>query len=306
MSLNAIPRELLVFFEDAIMNPKSWTKSNCTPVFFSKLLKGKEYDIALNLFNKLDGSDFNVASIYAVYNPLLASSFCLTTSKMESRATTARELFFVDRWLDDRCGEEKMKLRKKTKQALEERCAQFDWNSKKKLPILPVLHGTSTGTAWKICASGFATLSLIDAGFYGSGIYFTTSAQYTLPYFISTIDPCVIISLLIPGNAYPVIEHPQKPEESLTGRTLFRGYQSHYVRTSLNGMPITSEENEFDEIVINQESQVCPLFIVQIDNGSNLHGYLQKFKQTEENFTSESNESSRTELQSLLDFSETK
>jgi len=171
-----------------------------------------------------------------------------------------------------------MRLRKKTKQALEERCAQFDWNIKAKLPLLLVLHGTSTGTAWKICASGFATLSLLDAGFYGSGIYFTTFAQYTLPYFITTSDPCVIISLLIPGNAYPVTEHPKKPE-SLTGATLFRGYQSHYVRTSLNGMPLTTEENEYDEIVVNQESQVCPLFIVQIESGSSF-SHLQKLKQS--------------------------
>jgi hypothetical protein len=47
--------------------------------------------------------------------------------------------------------------------------------------------------------NGFASLSIIDAGFYGAGMYFTTFAKYTLPYFVSTANPAIIISYLIPG-----------------------------------------------------------------------------------------------------------
>jgi hypothetical protein len=38
--------------------------------------------------------------------------------------------------------------------------------------ILPAFHGTSLQTAWNIVRSGFATLSLLDSGWYGAGIYF--------------------------------------------------------------------------------------------------------------------------------------
>jgi hypothetical protein len=49
-------------------------------------------------------------------------------------------------------------------------------------------------------------LSIIDAGFYGKGIYFSTTAIYTLPYFGTRKNPALIISWLLPGNVYPVIE----------------------------------------------------------------------------------------------------
>jgi hypothetical protein len=48
----------------------------------------------------------------------------------------------------------------------------------------------------------------LDVGFFGSGIYFTTSAKYSIPYFATKPNPAIIISYLIPGNPYPVVEQP--------------------------------------------------------------------------------------------------
>lgn len=84
---------------------------------------------------------------------------------------------------------------------------------KAKVPILAVIHGTSLDRAWKICQSGFATLSMIDKGFYGAGIYFTTYANYSLPYmkqmfisllfsYLNHLEPAIIISFLLPGVMY--------------------------------------------------------------------------------------------------------
>ena len=36
--------------------------------------------------------------------------------------------------------------------------------------------------AWKIAKTGFASLSLIDGGYFGKGIYFTTSVPYGFRY----------------------------------------------------------------------------------------------------------------------------
>jgi hypothetical protein len=54
-----------------------------------------------------------------------------------------------------------------------------------------------------------------------------------------------------------VIEDPDK-ENSLSGATLKAGYQSHYVVSTRAGKPCSDIEAEFtyDEIVINQETQV--------------------------------------------------
>jgi len=60
----------------------------------------------------------------------------------------------------------------------------YTWNSHKtEVPIIPAAHGTDLVVAKQICSSGFAALSSLDAGFYGKGIYFSSSCMYTTPYF---------------------------------------------------------------------------------------------------------------------------
>jgi hypothetical protein len=70
------------------------------------------------------------------------------------------------------------------------------------------------------------------------------------------------------GNAYPVIEHPRKAD-SLAGTIIKPGYQSHYVCTDNKGMPypkmVTDYKNVYDEIVINQEAQVAPAYVLMLD-----------------------------------------
>lgn len=83
--------------------------------------------------------------------------------------------------------------------------------------------------AWKVCATGFANLSSLvrlksclsltwfqDDGFFGKGIYFTTYALYALPYFSTKSDPAVILSFVLPGCSFPVIEHTEG-KDSLVG-----------------------------------------------------------------------------------------
>jgi len=152
---------------------------------------------------------------------------------------------------------------------------QFHWNLEltvENCPIIPVAHGTSLKKASKIAATGFASLSTLDQGFYGKGMYFTSSVIYTLPYITALSDPCILICFLLPGNPYPVIEHPQDAEGSLLGSHIISGYQSHYIVTTRDGFPFKEEnfgdQRMFDEYVIDQESQVVPIFLIEV-NSSN-------------------------------------
>jgi len=77
-------------------------------------------------------------------------------------------------------------------------------------PILAVAHGTDYDKALKIMVSGFASLSTLDTGYYGKGMYFTSYAIYTIPYFIPAPDPCILICFILPGNPYPVVEQPRQ------------------------------------------------------------------------------------------------
>jgi hypothetical protein len=63
------------------------------------------------------------------------------------------------------------------------------------------------------------------------------------------------------NNEVTVTESPQAPN-SLKGKPLQSGYDSHYVIVDISGMPVVSTNNKkaYDEIVIGQESQVLPAF----------------------------------------------
>jgi len=120
-----------------------------------------------------------------------------------------------------------------------------------------------------IAKTGFVALSTLDAGFYGKGVYFTTSAPYSLHYAYLSQEPVLILSFVTPGNVYPVVENP-KEVDSLLASAIKPGYNSHYVLTCRNGMVITQIETEtfYDELVVDQESQVLPAYILVLDHNN--------------------------------------
>jgi len=163
-------------------------------------------------------------------------------------------------------------LRQKTFEHFHQHLKKWCWNKNLNIqdaPVLPVVHSTDENTAWKIASQGFAALSAIDRGFYGKGIYFSSSALYTVPYFVNHIDPTILICLVLPGNPYPVTED-RRSINTLFGKHIIRGYQSHYVVVKKTGDPFTHEdyvnlEESFNEIVVDQESQVVPIYLLTVN-----------------------------------------
>jgi len=131
-----------------------------------------------------------------------------------------------------------------------------------------VVHGTHSAAADGIAQFGFAPISIIDSGYYGKGIYFTSSAMYTLPYICKRKDPTLLICYALPGNPFPVIEN-QAGDESLLGTALKSGYQSHYVLCNRTGhiYQFNNTGNEFyDELVLSHSNQVIPAYKVSLSN----------------------------------------
>jgi len=83
----------------------------------------------------------------------------------------------------------------------------------------------------------------------------------------------MLIVLIFPGNVYPVTENPSD-EDSFLGKPMKSGYQSHFVITSKKGLPTGETAKEradtefFDELVIIQESQILPVYLVELDNSN--------------------------------------
>jgi len=254
--------------------PYTWTERGTSDshYYFKVFEKGGDhYKRALDLFHHTSGANtpfggytLAVTKVTAVYNKILVSNFINSYKIMLHRFKTNKDMFFGKAWLEE-AGAELRKWRYDKYQQLVEK---YDWNKEndwgKDVPILPACHGTDVAVAEKICETGFAALSSLDAGWYGKGIYFTTHAWYTFPYIVVKRMPAILLCWVLPGNSLPVCEHHLEAN-SLLGKPL-NGYMSHFVVTLKNGeVPERQSQEMFDEIVIPQESQVTPAFVFELE-----------------------------------------
>lgn len=256
-TLHQLPKEISWSYLDKLSHPWRWT--NRIEYFVRDYQKGSsEWKKVQSLLS----DDLVLLTISAVYNPMLTVSFINQWKMYTTRLNESSEVFFNKTY----AGEHKMWVMEQ----YETLCSQFAWNnvSKYQIPLVPAYHGTDFYIAEKIAQTGFAVLSTVDAGFYGKGIYFTTKLLYTMAYAYTNQNPAVIVSYINLGHVYPVTEDHKGPQ-TLLGGPLKQGYNSHFVMTNKMG-------NNYDrradvgsplcnEIVVGQESQILPAFIITFD-----------------------------------------
>ena len=234
----------------------------------------KDYDTSTSVYQRLMSyddrlSDMNmsqyISNITLVYNERLLTNFINAYLIQTERFKADPKLFQSRKWDTNNAVGEK----KRTVYSLYHTLTQsYSWNRDSSPNIIPVYHGTDRWIAEKICETGFASLSSLDEGWYGKGIYFSTYPMYCSPYFISKKQPSIILSWILPGNVFPVTEGPDDTV-SFKGAALKSGYNSHYVCVNKKGYVYNEGDNElYDEIVIAQEAQIVPIAIININQHS--------------------------------------
>jgi len=275
-----LPPDVRYFWEDCLRHPKSWNVCNDgdqgshTTYYSYKILRETEEWVRLQeIVNSVDGKDLDILEAHAIYNPVLTLQAINFRKLLQSRMESNPALFNKTDWTN----KDEEGLRSWVKSQYDLRCNLWAWNKDLALPIIPTLHGTDADVAWKIASTGFVALSALDAGWYGQGIYFSTYAPYTLPYLLKP-KPALIISFCTPGNVFPVVENPKSPSRGKLGCPIQAGYNAHYVITNSKGYPLKkkAKKNFYDELVLNQEPQVAPAFVLII-NKDKLMDLAQKF-----------------------------
>jgi len=236
---------------EAVFSKKRGAPGN----YLMKKIQGKAFDgLSQYIQAKFFGNGrLKITEIKAVYNPMLVARFNYKlqtlTQRLQQHPPNREELSFQQKWILNQ---------------YEKRADEFFWNHEGDSPIkvLPLLHGTGMNVAEGICSSGFASLALLDAGWFGQGMYFTTNSVYTLSYCGTREVPVIILCFVIMGNVFPVAS-----QTDFYGKRLASGYNSHYVVTNPSGK-ISTSITGCDEIVIDQEDQVIPAYILTIDKAS--------------------------------------
>lgn len=167
------------------------------------------------------------------------------------------------------------------------------------VPIDLVWHGALGGEAacFSICRLGFMTLSAVNSGWYGRGVYGSHIASYALYYATAGGHAMkqnmttrghhpLLLAWAILGHTFPVLQRMDRsawvdpesglvvPEDALHRfHGGYPGHDSHYALVLRGGKPIEEFDPlvyDFDEVVVWNESSLLPRYIVYVD-GENLN-----------------------------------
>lgn len=207
-----------------------------------------------------------VKKVEAIHNPILSRNFDSHLRILWSKHLTNPQLFKSDHWrsMDPDDPAEKM-LKFRLFDHFSDYVDHFPWNKHLKLPVVCMLQGSTKTASESISENGFSVVATLDPGYYGKGIYFTHDLDYAMAY-----GKVVIVSMIIPGNIFPITKNPWKPGSYL-GKPLQSGYQSHYTVVSksstVTAFPVSHSDiihkhKHASELVIFDGAQALPMFIL--------------------------------------------
>ena len=164
---------------------------------------------------------------------------------------------------------------------LESQFAAADWDG---VRVLPLWHGCSAAVADEIMSKGPAALATLDAGFFGSGIYFTPQPEYAAAYAAGCFAPqfsapnadgdhVILLCAVCVGSVYPITRAADYPAHGkaskFKGKPLHSGCDAHHALVDSStswqaAKTATPLQHHFEEIVVAQEAQVLPIAKVSV------------------------------------------
>lgn len=203
------------------------------------LAENKNIETILKLMHGINSSPSpRIIRSYAIHNDNMKRGFVSRLIQMQTRLEESPHLFKQESWKSKPNSD----WREWIKKGMIDFTNQFPHNQNSDLKIIPLFHGAkSEDVAWKICDNGFANLSSLDDGWYGKGIYFTSNLRYAVYYAQTYGTPnsngeySILLSYVLLGNTYPVIESPlSSSPDSMKGkpcvvRKLFKLFQFIFI-----------------------------------------------------------------------------
>lgn len=165
-------------------------------------------------------SQFEISRAYAIQNDNLKDQFFSTLHRAQNKVQEDPNSFKNELW---RNGNETngKNWREWILNKLNTFVDKFPHNKSSMLKIIPLFHIVKKEeVAKKICETGFSPISIMDDGWFGKGIYFTTNLSYGTKYHGESNEQgefIILLTFVFLGNVYPVIENPNNSNETLKG-----------------------------------------------------------------------------------------
>ncbi|CAF0794228.1 unnamed protein product [Adineta steineri] len=156
--------------------------------------------------------------------------------------------------------------------------------------IVRVWHGCNKQLLPQLLGEGFASLGQLDDGWFGKGIYFSSSAEYASRYCPQNENSCLIMCYVLVLNPFPVIhndapKHAKPRDFRFYGRGNHRTYQCHYIPVA----PVSGEKSTmdfrpspegtdraiYDELVVFESANILPQIVVHLKPSESLSPQIQ-------------------------------
>jgi len=230
-----------------------------------------------SLVQRLGGRSQEVTEAFAVNNQSLRLMVQNAMVCLEGKLADTKSLFRKDDWKDV-----SFEDRRKVIHYLGDYASSFrtsTWNNGEDPSIIPMIQRVPLRLAKLIAKGGFGVVPMAEKGLYGRGHYFTSSLEHARLCAGADAEGeefAYLLSLVVPGNAFPVVEKPDANDpKSVLGRACRPGYQSHYALVQINSnslrAPLAREDDNFSftgELVTFDPSQALPLFIFKTSKSS--------------------------------------
>jgi hypothetical protein len=254
-----------------------------------------EYNFILKYFEHQKPADFGIKKILCIHHPNQTSFF---ESGIQNIENECKNPVFQPKGKQ----EEPKADRARVISRWEQQVVQFSpveiKNSSgrgaetySKVKVLPLWHGSSQVVCQSVCSSGFTSFGKhhffdenatkggnksTDKGYFGSGIYFTNSAQYATMY---SSEGHLLLAWVSMREPYPVVNdapHPQKGSDmkKLEGKEHYQNYNAHFIPVSsikpqdpkcLEYYPCYKDQApSWDEFVVFEKAQTLPRFWVEL------------------------------------------
>lgn len=292
--LNVLPKSPWVISK----NLSDQIQPSSSEVPYTKILLNSshpEYEFVHRCFNQSKPPYMRIKHIYFLHNPNLTNLFVSELSILEHRAKIKPKLQENDSQYMER-----IKALKKWEDITKPFYPVEMYSSDKietlfDTRILPLWHGSSFAKCESIATSGFqffgnhhffkeqaqpGPITSTDEGYFGNGIYFTTSAQCASLY---SDGKNILLSWVSMTQPYPVVSDIPNPSrrnyckdmDMLRARQHYQNYNAHYIpvksaqpnrHNCVEYFPCNSiEEAAWDEIVVFQHSQTLPRFWIELE-----------------------------------------
>jgi len=238
----------------------------------------KDVETVVASYQRAPVPGYSIKAIKVMYNPLLNQSFDRALGLLDARHQNPA---FTPGWRSEQG--KTGAWRKQCYELLETMAAPHKDPNHPHLNLVPMWHATDASILPSIFEAGFATLGLIDAGYFGRGIYSAGEARYSYNVYGKIFEdqgkePALLMNWVASYSAYPVIDGDKSNSEmrSLEGKGNYANYDAHFIPVRPNNPNNPNEKvffpcqpgqaHKYSELVVFDKAHCLPRYVVELQS----------------------------------------